>query len=130
MEAIGAKTGRVTLRLGDGSWSSVSELRPDGPIAQLSFAEAITRLGFVDVLKLDCEGAEWDIFCDRIPWTRVRSLVMEYHLWAKPDSNERFLEHQLKRLGFANVSICPTVNSRGFAFASKQSPSHLDQGRS
>jgi hypothetical protein len=35
IEAIGAKAGRIVLRLGNGSWSSVSELRPDGPIPQL-----------------------------------------------------------------------------------------------
>ena len=120
MEAIGAKAGRIALRLGDGSLYSIGEQRPDGLITQLSFADAITRLGFVDVLKLDCEGAEWDIFSDRIPWTRVRSLVMEYHLWAKPDSNEQFLERQLHELGFVNVSICPSVQGPwGFAFAGK-----------
>jgi FkbM family methyltransferase len=119
MQAIGAKAGRIALRLGDGSWSSVSEERPDGPISQLSFADAVTRLAFVDVLKLDCEGAEWDIFFDRIPWTRVRSLVMEYHLWAKPNSNERFLERQLHELGFINISVCPSSRGRGFAFARK-----------
>jgi FkbM family methyltransferase len=120
MEAIGAEAGRIDLRLGDGSLYSIGEQRTDGPIAQLSFGDAVARLGLVDVLKLDCEGAEWDIFSDPIPWLRVRSLVMEYHLWAKPGSNERLLERLLRGFGFANVSICPSVNGPwGFAFAAK-----------
>jgi hypothetical protein len=121
MVAIGAGAGRIALRLGGGSWSAVSEQRPDGPIPQLSFNDVVTRLGFVDVLKLDCEGAEWDVFTDRIPWTRVRSLVMEYHLWGKPGSDEQFLERQLRDLGFVNVSICPSAKGRGLAFANKPS---------
>ena len=100
--------------------SSIGEQSPDGPIPQLPFADAVGRLGFVDVLKLDCEGAEWDIFSDPSPWTQVRSLVMEYHLWAKRGSNERGLGRQLHELGFVNVSICPSVKGPwGFAFAGK-----------
>jgi len=120
MQAIGAQAGRMNLRIGDCSLYSIGEQHPAGPIAQLSFGEAVGRLGFVDVLKLDCEGAEWDIFSDSIPWSRVRSLVMEYHLWAKPSSNEQTLGGELCRLGFVNVSICPSETGPwGFAFASK-----------
>jgi FkbM family methyltransferase len=59
METIGPKAGRIAPRLGDGSLYSVSEEGPDGPIPQLPFADAITRLSFVDVLRRDCEGAEF-----------------------------------------------------------------------
>ena len=34
----------------------------------------------MDLLKLDCEGAEWDIFRDPKPFANVQSVRMEYHL--------------------------------------------------
>jgi hypothetical protein len=34
----------------------------------------------VDLLKLDCEGAEWSILTDTESLAAVRSLVMEYDL--------------------------------------------------
>ena len=34
----------------------------------------------VDLVKLDCEGAEWELLRDVAPWQRVQQLTMEYHL--------------------------------------------------
>jgi FkbM family methyltransferase len=34
----------------------------------------------IDLLKLDCEGSEWDIFQDVDPFQRVAEIRMEYHL--------------------------------------------------
>ncbi|GAH33711.1 unnamed protein product [marine sediment metagenome] len=86
MEAVGSKTAMVSLRIGNGSLHSVTKKQAHGRTPQIAFADAVTKLGVVDVLKLDCEGAEWDIFSDPVPWAKVRSLCMEYHLWAKPTS--------------------------------------------
>ena len=52
-----------------------------GQIRMVSIRSAIGLLGgAVDLLKLDCEGGEWDIFRDRDSLKRVKYLAMEYHL--------------------------------------------------
>jgi Methyltransferase FkbM domain len=92
-----------------------------GNIAQCAFAEAVTRLGQVDLLKLDCEGAEWAILSDPAPWRSVRSLVMEYHLWAKPNSTTQELETALRYHGFAHIDIKPSRSGPwGLTFAQKR----------
>jgi hypothetical protein len=80
----------------------------------------VAKLGVVDVLKLDCEGAEWDIFSDPLPWAKVRNLCMEYHLWAKPNSTIQSVESVLRDLGFDRITIMPSTNgSWGFAYGKK-----------
>ncbi len=66
--------------------------------------------GYVDLVKLDCEGAEWSIFQDTEAWKLVGRVTMEYHLWAKPDSTIKDLETELNRLGFRVEAISPSSN--------------------
>lgn len=45
--------------------------------------EPINRGDIVDFLKIDCEGFEWRILLDpSFPWRQIRTLAIEYHLWA------------------------------------------------
>ena len=46
-----------------------------------SVAEVIDTYGDVDLLKLDCEGAEYDIVAATTPkaWSRIRAVAIEYH---------------------------------------------------
>jgi FkbM family methyltransferase len=118
MEAIGSKADRVSLCPGAASLFSVS--KEGGEIPQRAFSDAVSRLGTVDVLKLDCEGAEWDIFTDTAAWRHVRSLVMEYHLWARPGHSTDVVRETLHDLGFTEILIQPTPYSWGLAFASKE----------
>jgi FkbM family methyltransferase len=53
-----------------------------GDIRRVPIREVLHRLGTVDLLKLDCEGAEWEIL-DALPSHAVRWLTMEYHFWSK-----------------------------------------------
>ena len=47
---------------------------------QVSLATAIERIGVaVDLLKLDCEGAEWEILKSEGCWHVVRNIRMEIH---------------------------------------------------
>jgi hypothetical protein len=53
-------------------------------VKQVSLEEAVRRLGGkVDLAKIDCEGAEWDLFRAELPWQRIKLLRMEYHLWGQ-----------------------------------------------
>ena len=50
-------------------------------ITIIPLQEAINRIGGqVDLLKIDCEGAEWDIFRNPEPFKNIKSIRMEYHL--------------------------------------------------
>jgi methyltransferase FkbM-like protein len=88
-------------------------------INQCSFARAVAKLGIVDVLKLDCEGAEWQIFEDRKTWKSVQRVAMEYHLWAKERSSVSELREALASLGFSRIEIRQDAPSFGMAFAAK-----------
>ena len=119
MEAVGSKAAKISLRLGNGSLYSKAE-QGHGTTTQIAFAEAVAKLGVVDLLKLDCEGAEWDIFSDPVPWAKVRNLRMEYHLWAKPNSTNQSVETVLRDLGFDRIIIRPNATGPwGFAYGQK-----------
>ena len=120
MEAVGKTGGAISLRPGENSLVSVAVDAPEGDIPRRAFADILARVGAVDVLKLDCEGAEWDLLTDPAPWRNVRSLVMEYHLWARPGATIDNLKSQLAAIGFENISVPPNYGlTWGFAFAHK-----------
>ena len=120
--SVGAKEGRVNLDLKDDSMHSVSREDPNGQVAQVAFRDAVKRLGTVDVLKLDCEGAEWDLFSDIESWASVRSITMEYHLWARSGLTTGALQAELEKLNFADIVIEPNPKGDwGFARAKKSS---------
>jgi FkbM family methyltransferase len=79
-EAVGANNGRVQIvDMGDSNQAATVDVEGAG-ISKVGFEVAVGRLGYVDLLKLDCEGAEWDIFRSQEAWRMVRELRMEYHL--------------------------------------------------
>ena len=66
---------------------------------QVSLQTAVERLGGrVDLAKIDCEGAEWEMLENPEPWQSIRELRMEYHLLDQYDYAE--IVHRLKTLGF------------------------------
>jgi FkbM family methyltransferase len=71
-------------------------------VEALSLADLLDRYGLdeVDVLKLDCEGAEFDalLACDEELLSRVRTIVGEYHGEGR---NVLSLAERLERAGFA-----------------------------
>jgi FkbM family methyltransferase len=118
--AVGASEGRISLARQGNSLHSVSRETPGGGTKQVAFADAVEQLGTVDLLKLDCEGAEWDIFSDPRPWSKVRHVTMEYHLWAKPALSVEGVRRQLNGLGFSEIAVSPDPNGDwGFAWARK-----------
>lgn len=53
----------------------------DGAITLTSFATVLERAGRqIDLLKVDCEGAEWDFMTDPTLFANVTRIRMEYHL--------------------------------------------------
>lgn len=101
-EAIGARDGLVDMNMKRGSSLFAETVAADsGAIKRIALTTAIERLGgSVDLLKLDCEGMEWELFEDKKVWSKVGSLSMEYHLWAKPHSHVPGMIQMLRDLGF------------------------------
>jgi len=56
-----------------------------------------------DLLKMDCEGAEFDILynCPQEILARIRSMAMEVHAGTKPEHNIESLEVYLRQKGFS-----------------------------
>jgi FkbM family methyltransferase len=81
-EAVGAESGLVSIIDSGASNQARTRLNGDGTITLSRLDTAIGRLGgTVDLLKLDCEGAEWDMFRSKNQWRHIRNIRMEYHLF-------------------------------------------------
>jgi FkbM family methyltransferase len=118
--AVGKTNGVVSLDISGDSMHTVTNAAASGGVPLESFSSVIASVGAVDLLKLDCEGAEWDIFECTDAWRAVRSLTMEYHLWAKAGSTTDSLRRQLSGLGFTQIEFEPSPNGPwGFAFANR-----------
>jgi FkbM family methyltransferase len=71
-----------------------------GDISVVTLRTAIRRMGgCVDLLKLDCEGAEWCILEDPEALQSVRSVRMEYHAIEEGHSVKRLVQG-FKSMGF------------------------------
>lgn len=75
----------------------------DGPfnceVPQVSLAEVLRRAGArIDLLKLDCEGAEWQILQPDPCWEFIRNIRIEYHLFHGETAEQA--ERAVLELGF------------------------------
>jgi len=100
-EAVGARHGSIKLNLGGNSLHSTVTEDPEGEIPMVDFDTVVDRAGgTIDLLKLDCEGGEWDILESSASIEKVKNLAMEFHLWARPQSTVDDMTDLIKRRGF------------------------------
>jgi len=98
LEAVSRQEGSASLVAGDGSMFSTT--RPGGPIPSVSLETVVERCGGrIDLLKLDCEGAEWELF-ESPALDGVSAITMEFHLWARRGSTIADIEKLLRKRGF------------------------------
>lgn len=113
-EAVGDRDGTGQL-LDDGP-SNQARLTPDSgavTVPMVSLETVLERVGSeLDLLKLDCEGAEWEILRPGPGWARVRHIRMEYHLFRGETAEEA--QSALVRLGF-RVTRVRRYSDRGGA---------------
>jgi FkbM family methyltransferase len=111
-EAVSDQTGTALLHQaepGDGtsslrSVSHVSHFQRETRVPTVSFSDAIEHVtGDVSLLKIDCEGAEYDIVKSSPPdaWQRVKRIVVEYH--PAPPEKVEALRARLTELGFSVI---------------------------
>ena len=117
-EAVGFERGQVSIKPGEDSVHARVVHDSESSIPSISFTEAIRRVKNEPILvKLDCEGSEWEVLRDAITWQRVRYLTMEYHLWAGYTLVE--LVRQIESLGFVIKSLTDTEDTFGILVAQR-----------
>jgi len=100
MEAVMKEDCHVNLNFTESDLATTANENQDGNVTGSSLATVIKRIGEIDILKLDCEGAEWGILKDIESWKHVKSLTMEYHLWGKPGSRVQDIFQLLNEVNF------------------------------
>jgi FkbM family methyltransferase len=106
-EAIGSRACRVAVVKNGDSNQTRTSLSEEGSTEQVSLKQAIDRMGgFIDVVKIDCEGAEWDLFQASECWENFLHVRMEYHLWGEHSFSE--VEENMNRLRFKIIRHMPS----------------------
>jgi FkbM family methyltransferase len=125
-EAIGGQTGTLALDLSSGEplqFSTEGKGTPEKALAVpcLSLADAWQRLALArcDVLKLDCEGAEYDILFQApdAVLDGIEHIVMEYHDGVTGHSHQDLVEFLSARGFQARTQPSPVHAHLGFLYA-------------
>ncbi len=124
--AVGARTGPMRLQTSSGVAVQHSTASPAGSAGSLTvdgvtLAQALLKAGFeeCDLLKMDCEGGEYDIFfgADSVTLSRIERIAMEYHDECTPHSHGELADF-LRGHGFTVRLRSNPVHSRiGFLTA-------------
>ena len=104
-EAISGQAGAVKLEMSGAAvqhkTTSVRGERKTISVPAITLDEALSRLnGFrCDLLKMDCEGAEYDILmmADESCWQRIGQIVLEYHDGVSEHSHQDLIDLFEKR---------------------------------
>jgi FkbM family methyltransferase len=72
-----------------------------GSTLQISFDTVYKRIksDIIDIVKMDCEGSEWEILNKTKIWKNIKFLTMEYHL-EKNKYNTNRVAKALDKIGF------------------------------
>lgn len=117
-EAVTNTDCMVELEFGETDMHTQTHFSVEGKIQGTAFKKVIERAGSkVDLLKLDCEGAEWELFDDEESWKNIRALTMEYHLWAKEGSTVDDIKIIMEKLHFKILYHNPLSDSFGIVVA-------------
>ncbi len=102
--AVGGAAGKITVR-------------------SVALADVLAGLpgGVCDFLKMDCEGAEYDMLLnlDDAAWGRIRRMCMEYHDGVTPYSHEDLVRHFQAKGWQVRVSPSRVRRELGFLYAEK-----------
>ena len=107
-QAVGNKSGSVKLDLmGESNQTRVKESGNDGT-EMVSLDSVVKEAGGkIDLLKMDCEGSEWDILENPESLESVDNITLEYHLWANQKDHD-YAKDLVKSHGFKIIKHEPS----------------------
>jgi FkbM family methyltransferase len=109
-EGVSGEDGWGTFVPQGESMSGQCSTTNNGDIPMVSLRTAIERIGgTVDLLKLDCEGAEWSIFSNPESFKNIKSVRMEYHLIQQDQTLQRLID-TFNIMGFHLIDKKPNSN--------------------
>lgn len=102
--AVGSIAGKVFLDVGSGTVNTRTKVSDEGDVPMVALQEVVAKIDKpIDLIKMDCEGAEWDLLSDPRAWKDVHRIAMEYHLF---DGQKHEQAQQLvEELGFTVVEF-------------------------
>ena len=110
---VSCTSGRAEIKDASDSRLAATSLSESGNIDIISLSQIVEDVGGrIDLLKLDCEGAEWEIFKDIDAFQNIESIRMEYHL--NEAHSLESLKVVTKSLGYKMVRLSP---NQGFGIA-------------
>lgn len=122
-EAVGGCCGKAKL-IDDGPSNQarllVAENGGNGlEVLQVDLGTVVRRAGGqIDLLKLDCEGAEWEILQPGPAWQSIRNIRLEYHLY-HGESAQRALQ-MLTGFGYSIQRFEPSHEYGGVIWAARK----------
>lgn len=106
--AAGEKTFYITDATGGNSFFEYEKGRPiKVKTTTLPLILSENHIEFCDLLKLDCEGAEWEILFSASEnfFSRVGNIILEYHAFAAPKNYDNWdLRRLLEKNNFKVIS--------------------------
>lgn len=107
-QAVGIKNGRIKLELmGESNQTRVIE-SISGSVEMVSLDSILRKIGGkIDLLKMDCEGSEWDILRNPESLKYVDNIALEYHLWANQE-NHNYAKDLVMSHGFKIIKYLPS----------------------
>ena len=121
-QAVGATNGSVNL-IDDGpsDQARVGKLQNGASnydVDQVSLETVLAQAGGrIDLLKLDCEGAEWEILQPVAGWKAVRNVRLEYHLFHGETADQA--QRALLALGFRILHFQQYSETGGVIWAAR-----------
>jgi FkbM family methyltransferase len=116
-EAVMQEDCKVDLHFTDSDLATTASESISGIITGSSLKTIFSRIGAIDILKLDCEGSEWGLLADTESWKQVKSLSMEYHLWGKANSKIEDIFIALKNINFELIHHTAYNSQQGLVVA-------------
>jgi len=125
--AVAAHDGPRDLAVGD-SLSNSFVIVPDGATRQTVVCTTLRRifesrnLGVIDLLKMNCEGGEYEILesCSDCEFERIGNIRLEYHNMNAPNRNGRALSRFLRARGYTIERFTRYRTTSGFIWASRE----------
>jgi FkbM family methyltransferase len=126
-EAVGGYRRMVSLNIKSNNSVNSNVLKKKiGSTLQISFDTIYKRIksNTIDIVKMDCEGSEWEILNKTKIWKNIKFLTMEYHL-KKNKYNFNRVTKALDRIGFKLLTKLDKSKKSNYGVVLACNPIHI-----